>query len=84
MAEARQRDEWTRTASLMALVANTQRNPRKTRPFRPSDFDPFSRAGEKRAGVIPAPVSVLKDVFINRRPPQERAVGKPDGKEPQP
>lgn len=88
MAEARQRDEWTRTASLMALVANTQRNPRKTRPFRPSDFDPYSnmgsRAGEKRAGVIPAPVSVLKDVFINRRPPQERAVGKPNGKEPQP
>ncbi|MEZ6233409.1 MAG: hypothetical protein R3B68_04395 [Phycisphaerales bacterium] len=64
MAEARQRDEWSRTASVMALVANTQRNPKKTRPFRPSDFDPFARAGERRQAVIPAPVSVLKDVFI--------------------
>ena len=70
MAEARQRDEWSRTSSVMALVANTQRNPKKTRPFRPCDFDPFARAADKRTQVIPAPVSVLKDVFIRNQKQQ--------------
>ncbi len=70
MAEARQRDEWSRTSSVMALVANTQRNPKKTRPFRPGDFDPFARAADKRTHVIPAPVSVLKDVFIRNQKQQ--------------
>jgi len=79
MAEARQRDEWTRTASVMALVANTQRDPKKTRPLRPSDFDPFSgtggRAGQTRGGVIPAPVSVLKDVFIKKEGIRDQVSG---------
>ncbi|MFI4915584.1 MAG: hypothetical protein ACIAS6_03625 [Phycisphaerales bacterium JB060] len=70
MAEARQHDEWSRTSSVMALVANTQRNPKKTRPFRPSDFDPFARAADKRTQIIPAPVSVLKDVFIRNQKQQ--------------
>lgn len=70
MAESRQRDEWSRTSSVMALVANTQRNPKKTRPFRPGDFDPFARAADKRTQVIPAPVSVLKDVFIRNQKQQ--------------
>lgn len=65
MAEAHRRDEWGRTSCLMALIANTQRNPKKTRPFRPGDFDPFSR--QRAAEVIPADVSMLKEVFIDRR-----------------
>jgi len=70
MAEARQRDEWSRTSSVMALVANTQRNPKKTRPFRPGDFDPFARVVDKQAQVIPAPVSVLKDLFVRTKTQQ--------------
>lgn len=70
MAEARQRDEWSRTSSVMTLVANTQRNPKKTHPFRPGDFDPFALAAGKRTQVIPAPVSVLKDVFIRNQKQQ--------------
>lgn len=64
MAEARQRESWSRTASAMALLANTQRDPKKTRPFRPSDFDPFSAA--KSAEPTPkVGVGVLKTVFID-------------------
>lgn len=69
MAEGRQRHDWSIAASVMALVANTQRNPKRTRPFKPSDFDPFA----KRQTFIRADVSVLKDVFINRRPPTAAA-----------
>ena len=65
MAEGRQRHEWSMAASVMALVANAQRDPKRTRPFRASDFDPFARP----AKPIPADVSVLKDVFIDRRVP---------------
>ncbi|MEQ9616666.1 MAG: hypothetical protein RLN60_01385 [Phycisphaerales bacterium] len=42
MAEARQRSEWARTSTLMALIANANRDPKKTRAFKPSDFDPFA------------------------------------------
>lgn len=42
MAEHRQRAEWDRTASLMALVANLVPDPRRTPdPYEPADFHPF-------------------------------------------
>ncbi len=65
MAEQRQRDEWARVSSIMALIANTQRSAKHQRAFRPSDFDPFAR----HAGVMKADVSVLKEVFIEGRVP---------------
>lgn len=74
MAEGRQRHEWSMAASVMALVANAQRDPKRTRPFRASDFDPFARP----AKPIRADVSVLKDVFIDRRVPVvEQDSGRP-------
>jgi len=47
----------------MALIANTQRDPKKTRAFRPSDFDPFAEPQKP----LKADVSVLKSVFIDPR-----------------
>ena len=47
MAEARERSEWARTSAMLALIANAHRDPKKTRAFKPGDFDPFARhAGE--------------------------------------
>lgn len=46
MAEQRERSEWARTSALLALIANAHRDPRKSRPFRPSDFDPFVKRSE--------------------------------------
>ena len=66
MAESRQRESWARTASVLALVANTQRDPKKTRPFKPSDFDPFAKSGKSTPKVG---VDVLKSVFIEGRMP---------------
>lgn len=44
MAEARQRDNWAHTSAILALTANCNRDPKKTKqPFQPSDFDPFAR-----------------------------------------
>jgi len=85
MAEARQRDEWTRTASVMALVANTQRDPKKGRPFRPADFDPFQHATSRTPKVG---VGVLKSVFVDPlkrpRPDTSRTPDTASGKEATP
>jgi len=70
MAEARQRGDWARTSSIMALIANVNRDPKKHRPFTPADFDPFVKATVTR---IEADVSVLRDMFVNGRAPGREA-----------
>ena len=52
----------------MALLANCHRDPKKTRAYRPKDFDPFARPGKP----LKADVSALKDVFIHGRTPEQR------------
>jgi len=61
------RDAWGRTSSLMALLANLHRDPRRTQAFRPGDFDPFARS----AVPVRVGVEVLKDVFIHGRIPKQ-------------
>jgi hypothetical protein len=65
MAEARVRDEWRRTSSLMALTANCHCEPKKSKAFRPGDFDPFREPDKP----IRVDITVLKDVFIDRQMP---------------
>ena len=50
MAEARQKVEWGQTASIMALLANCHRDPKKRpRPYTPDEFMPRSRPRRKAA-----------------------------------
>jgi len=69
MAEARGRAEWSRTAELLAMVANLVRDPKKRKkPFKGLDFNPH--AGRHRAAkdVKPmADVSLLKTIFVDSR-----------------
>ena len=67
MAEARMRDEWSRTSSLMALIANVNRDPKKTRALKPRDFDPFSGRSES----VKTDITVLKAVFVDGTLPKE-------------
>jgi hypothetical protein len=60
MAEAKNRDAWGRTSSLMALLANCNRDPKKARAYRPSDFDPFNRTSQS----IQADFALLREVFV--------------------
>jgi len=70
MAEAKQRDDWARTSSLMALIANANRDPKKHRAFRPTDFDPFSQTQQPKQKVD---VTILKEVFIDNPPRRQLA-----------
>lgn len=57
MAEARERSEWGRMSALLALIANAHRDPKKTRAFKPGDFDPFAErgsGGQERTNDMPA------------------------------
>lgn len=67
MAESSERSESARTSSLMALIANAHRDPKKTRAFKPSDFDPFARATERPTEGIGA----LRALFTNQHTPQD-------------
>lgn len=40
MAEARTRADWQHTAALLCLTANANRDPKRTKAYKPSDFDP--------------------------------------------
>jgi hypothetical protein len=64
MAEARGREAWKHTSSVLALIANVYRDPKKHGPFKPSDFDPY-RAKEKDVVIPHCDVEVLKQVFID-------------------
>ena len=74
MAEAKQHDEWARTSSLMALIANANRDAKKHRAFRPSDFDPFIQTLKTKQKVD---VSILKDIFIDGNKPPTRKEAHP-------
>ncbi len=67
MAEGRARDEWVRMSSLMALIANAHRDPKKRCSFKPRDFDPFAR----RSRPVKVGIGVLKNVYLRGRMPRE-------------
>lgn len=64
MAEARQRDEWSRTSCVLALMVNTaaNRDPKRQKAVKPSEFNPFE---SKRSGRgQPVPIGALKGALM--------------------
>lgn len=47
----------------MALVVNLVRNPKKSKPATPADFNPYNT---KPKAVVKAPLSILKEVFVGK------------------
>lgn len=66
MAEARQLSEWDRAAQVCALLVNVNRDPRKGKPAKPEDFNPYR---QKRPQCITLDRSetmrVLRDFALN-------------------
>ena len=58
MTEARGRFEWGQTASLLAMIANVLRDPKKTKAVKPADFNPYNVKQKTKA-----PVSILRDIW---------------------
>ena len=61
MAEGRAMAEWGRMASLLALIANVNRDPEKRpKPYEPAEFMPPSLPGAK-ATAAPAGIPITAD-----------------------
>lgn len=69
MAEARAQHTWAATSSVLAMIANANRDPKKSRPFVPGDFNPLIERKRTNEPVIQVGIEVLKDVFIDGRLP---------------
>ena len=64
MAEGRAKDAWQHTSSLLALIANVNRDPKKTKLFKPSDFNPTLQTSRPDVIVVDKEnVSLLKQMF---------------------
>jgi len=68
MTDARVQDNWSHTSALLALIANVNRDPKKTRAMKPADFNPYSKTAPPDAAKPMADIRMLKDVFV--RPPK--------------
>ena len=65
MADARGESQWVQTSAVLAMLANANRDPKKKpRPYQPNDFNPFARRAAKQRPLPPAPVSILKEIFV--------------------
>jgi len=68
MAEGLGRERWAHTSILCALIANANRDPKKHRPFKPDDFNPYAER-RKRANAIevtPETIGLLRSAFVGR------------------
>jgi len=52
MAEGYGQDRWAHTSLICALIANGNRDPKKGRPLKPDDFNPYAVKSERTDIVI--------------------------------
>lgn len=58
---------WAHTASIMALIANVNRDPkRRSTPFTANDFNPYAKRVEPQR--IKVKFSALKSIFVDQTP----------------
>jgi len=61
MAEGRSKQMWTHTSCIMALIANVNRDPKKTRAFKPDDFNPYAQVEVRQSPQ--KGWAMLKEIF---------------------
>jgi hypothetical protein len=70
MAEGLGRERWAHTSLICALVANANRDPKRGRPFKPSDFDPYVRQERRqRFEADNESLALLKEALTGQKGP---------------
>jgi len=64
MADARRREAWSHTSAVMAWVGNVMRDPKKTRPFSPDDFNPFAKRRRRPLRGLPIRADNIEDLKV--------------------
>ena len=63
----RGKEAWSHTSALMAVLANTHRDPKKHRPYRPKDFDPYRCDEPDKPTAKLKDLSILKSIFVDNQ-----------------
>jgi len=68
MAEGYGQDRWAHTSLICALIANGNRDPKKTRPIKPADFNPYITIPQRTDAVIVDQnnIGLLRKAFTGR------------------
>jgi hypothetical protein len=66
MAEAHHRQAWAHTSSLMALIANCHRDPKRGRALRPEDFFDPARLDTDPDSLPAADMAMVKDALMGK------------------
>ncbi|HUX15215.1 MAG TPA: hypothetical protein VMW52_02015 [Phycisphaerae bacterium] len=77
MAEARQKDDWDHTSSVLCLIANVNRDPKKGRRMRPHDFHPFRSTGRTGLPLRADNLHALKRAFVKRGKGKRKRAARP-------
>lgn len=66
MAEGKSKDAWQHTSAILALIANVNRDPKKTKLFKPSDFNPTLNQPSRPDGIVvdKENIALLKKMFV--------------------
>ena len=64
MAEGRGREMWHHTSAVLALMANCNRDPKRSRAFSPADFNPYASRRRRGTPITAANIDVLKRIFV--------------------
>jgi hypothetical protein len=67
MAEGLGRERWAHTSMLCCLIANANRDPKKHRPFKPSDFDPYERTRRSRKVADNQDIQFLREALTGMK-----------------
>ena len=74
LAEARSRHDWSQSSALLAMIANVNRDPKKSKKFKPADFDPHVRKQKDPLVLKTKDLSILKRVFVDNSPVRESRI----------
>ncbi|MBS3735534.1 MAG: hypothetical protein KGY99_11550, partial [Phycisphaerae bacterium] len=71
-ADGRSRHDWQQTASVLAMLANCHRDPKKSKPFQPDDFNPHApRQRGPAIRVTKENITDMRAEFIGETPSTE-------------
>ncbi len=60
MAEAKAKDNWSHTSALLAMTANVNRDPKKSRTFKLADFNPYASRAKTGVRITKSNIGILK------------------------
>ena len=72
MAEGRARERWTHTSWLLAMMANVNRDPKRSRVFHPDDFNPYAQRRPRGIPITAGNIGLLKALLRSKDRRQKR------------